>query len=85
MRARASLIAHVARGLCADVAAKKAAYGAACDAQLLLGSSIWTDTLVGYQHIKVAARMDGGLQTALGPLERFMKPRLARRKAPVAT
>jgi transcriptional regulator with AAA-type ATPase domain len=68
-----------------DVSKKKSAYVTAADALLVLGSTIWGQTLVAYQHLKVAARTDGGLQTAIEPLEAFMKKRGSRKKAKTST
>jgi hypothetical protein len=51
----------------------------------MLGSSIWGQSLVAYQHLKVAARTDGGIQTAIEPLEAFMKKKGSRKKAKTST
>jgi hypothetical protein len=68
-----------------DASKKKSAYVTAADALLVLGSSIWGQTLVAYQHLKVAARTDGGLQPAIEPLEAFMKRKASRKKATTST
>jgi hypothetical protein len=68
-----------------DVSKKKSAYVTSADALTVLGSDIWGDTLVAYQHLKAAARTDGGIQTAIEPLESFMKKKSSRKKAKSST
>jgi hypothetical protein len=68
-----------------DTDAKKSAYVSASEAQLVLTSSIWQLTLLAYQLLKVLARTDGRLQTAIEPLESFMKLKTARKKRTTGT
>ena len=63
-----------------DTDAKKSAYVSASEAQMVLTASIWQLTLLAYQLLKVLARTDGRLQTAIEPLEAFMKLKTARKK-----
>jgi hypothetical protein len=66
--------------MASDTSDKKSAYVTAAEAQMVLSSTIWQLTLLGYQHLKTAARTDGRLQTAIEPLEAFMKQRNGRKK-----